>query len=83
MLLAACGQTEVLQWLAVNGAGGEARIEREVRVVEHDLHAPTVLPRRAWGEPRHVDTAKSNSAGRRFDQFQHQVAQRGLDTTQA
>ena len=60
-----------------------ARIEREVRVLEHDLHAPTVLPHRARGHPRNVDAAKSNSAGHRFDQFQHQAAQRGLDTTPA
>jgi hypothetical protein len=83
MLLAARGQTEVLLWLADNGAGGEARIERELGVLEHDLHAPTVLPHRAWGQPGHVDAAKSNSAGRRFDQFQHNAAQRGFDTTQA
>ncbi len=78
LLVLARGDAEILHRLADDGAGGEARIERRVGVLEHDLHAAAMLPHLRRREARDVDAAEHDAARRRLDELEHQAADRGL-----
>src|SRR3989449_6655554 len=62
-------------------AHGHPRVERAVRILEHDLHATaqrSQLPRAA-GE--HVDAVEYDAAGVGLDQSENRASHRGLAAT--
>jgi hypothetical protein len=69
---------EIRQRLADDGAGGKARVQRRVRILEHDLHIAPVLPHGGGRELGHVDAVENDAARGRLEQLEHHPADRGL-----
>ena len=71
----------MLHGLAQHGAHRHARIERGIGVLEDHLHALAACAHLAVGERQQVLALETHLAGRRFDQAQHQPADRRLAAT--
>ena len=73
-----CAMREILQRLAHDRAGRQARIHRRIGILEDRLDAPAMRPHRAGLQLRHVLAAEQDIAGRGLDQLQHRLADRRL-----
>jgi len=65
---------EILQRLGDDGAGGEARVERGVGILEDHLNVAPMSPHRLLIEPRDVDAAEHDAAFGRLDEAQDELA---------